>query len=113
MHEVGLMQEALRIALTHAQRSGTGRIHALTMRIGPLAGVEIEALRLAFEVVTPDTPADGAALHFDEVPVTCWCIECERIFQPAESVFRCPHCHQYSDDIRQGREFDLVAVEVS
>ena len=113
MHEVGLMQEALRIALTHAQRSGGARVHALTMRIGPLAGVEIEALHLAFEVVTPGTAAEGAALHLEEVPVACWCSECERAFQPADCVFRCPLCEQLSDDIRQGREFDLVAVEIS
>jgi hydrogenase nickel incorporation protein HypA/HybF len=113
MHEVGLMQEALRIALTNAERSGATRIHALTMRIGPLAGVEMEALGLAFQVVTSDTPAGGAALRFEEAPVTCWCIECECLFQPGTSVFRCPHCHRLSDDVRQGREFDLVAVEVS
>ena len=113
MHEVGLMQEALRIALTNAEHSGATRIHALTMRIGPLAGVEMEALRLAFEVVTQNTPADGAVLHLDEVPVTCWCIECECLFLPPESVFRCPHCHELSNDVRQGREFDLLAVEVS
>jgi hydrogenase nickel incorporation protein HypA/HybF len=113
MHEVGLMQEALRIALANAERSGATRIHALTMRIGPLAGVEMEALRLAFEVVTPNTPADGAVLHLDEVPVLCWCIECECLFQPGTSVFRCPHCQRLSDDVRQGREFDLVAMEVS
>jgi len=52
MHEVGLMQ----IALTDAKRNGSACVHALTMRIGPLAGVEIEALRLAFEVV----PRSGA-----------------------------------------------------
>ena len=113
MHEVGLMQEALRIAATHAQSSGAARIHVMTMRIGALAGVEIEALRLAFEVVTPGTTAEGAALQLEKVPVGCWCIECERVFQPADCVFRCPKCHHLSADIRQGREFEVVAVEVS
>ena len=113
MHEVGLMQEAVRIALTNAERSGATRIHALTLRIGPLAGVEMEALRLAFDVVTPNTPAEGAMLHLDEVSVTCWCMECECLFQPGASVFRCPRCSRLSADVRQGREFDLVAMEVT
>jgi hydrogenase nickel incorporation protein HypA/HybF len=113
MHEVGLMQEALRIALTHAELSGAARVHALTMRIGRLAGVEVEALRLAFQVVTSETNAEGAALHIEETPVACWCTDCERLFQPADCVFRCPHCERLSDDIRQGREFDLIAVEIS
>ncbi len=113
MHEVGLMQEAVQIALKHAECSGAARVHALTMRIGPLAGVEIEALHLAFQVVTSDTAAAGAVLHLEEVPVGCWCTECDCLFQPRNCMFRCPHCEQLSDDIRQGREFDLVAVEIS
>ena len=113
MHEVGLMQEALRIALTHAERHGAARVHALTIRIGPLAGVEMDALHLAFEVVTSDSAAKDAVLHLEEAPVACWCGECEHLFQPADCVYRCPQCNRLSDDIRQGREFDVVAVEVS
>jgi len=107
------MQEALLIALAQAERNGAARVHALTMRIGALAGVEVEALRLALQVVTADTAAEGAALHLEAVPVCCWCSECECTFRPNDSVFRCPHCHHLSDDIRQGREFDLIAVEIS
>jgi len=113
MHEVGLMQEALQIALMHAERNDATRIHALTMRIGPLAGVDVEALQLAFEVVKPDTAAAGAVLHLEKTPIRCWCSECGRSFEPADCVFRCPECQQLSADIRQGREFDVVSVEVS
>ncbi len=113
MHEVGLMQEALRLALTHAERNGAVCVHALTMRIGPLAGVEMEALHLAFQAVTSHTAAEGAALHLEEVPVACWCAECASVFQPPNCVYCCPHCGRLTDDVRQGREFDLVAVEIS
>jgi len=113
MHEVGLMQEALRIGLAHAAANGAQHIHALTLRIGPLAGVEIDALRLAFEVVSTDTAADGAALHVQDVPIACWCSECACMFHPGDCVFRCPFCQRLSNDIRQGREFDVVGVEIS
>lgn len=113
MHEISLMHEAVRIALTHAERNGAARVHALTMRVGPLAGVEVESLRLAFQVVTSETAADGATLQIDDAPVRCWCAGCDRMFQPADVVFCCPHCEQLSDDVRQGRELDLIAVEVS
>lgn len=113
MHEVGLMQEALCIALERADTARAGCIHSLTLRLGRIAGVEIEALRFAFEVLTPGTNAEGAALILEEVPVCCWCAECEQLFQPADYVFRCPACLQISGEVRQGREFDLLAIEVS
>jgi hydrogenase nickel incorporation protein HypA/HybF len=113
MHEVGLMQEALRIALTHAERNDAARIHALTLRVGQLAGVDMDALRLAFQAVRPDTIADGAVLNLEEMPVRCWCAECHCLFEPANREYRCPKCKRLSAEIRQGREFDVVAVEVS
>ena len=113
MHEVGLMAQAVEIALERAEQNGGVRVHRLTMRIGPLAGVEIDALRFAFEVVTQDTAADGAELHIDEVPVRCWCAPCEREFQPGDYVFRCPSCQQLSTDVRQGHELDLISMEIA
>jgi len=113
MHEVGLMQEAVQIALDRAEQNGGVCVHGLSMRIGPLAGVEIDALRFAFEVVTQGTAADGAELHIEEVPVRCWCDSCAHEFQPADFVFRCPACEQISAIVRQGREFDLISMEIS
>src|SRR5437773_4758177 len=108
MHETGLMQEAVQIAVDRAEQNGGTRVHGLTLRIGPLAGVEIDALRFAFEVVTQGTAADGAELHIEEVPVRCWCSTCAAEFQPADYVFRCASCERISADVRQGREFDLI-----
>ena len=48
MHEVGLMQDALGLALEEARRQGASRVHQLTLRVGRLAGVEPEALAFAF-----------------------------------------------------------------
>lgn len=113
MHEVGLMHEAVQVALERAERNRAARVHSLTLRIGPLAGVEIDALRFAFEIVTQGTAAGGAVLHIEEVPIECWCAACACAFQPGDMVFRCPACERISCDVRQGREFDLIAMEVS
>ena len=113
MHELGLIDQAVQMALARAEQDGAARVHRLTLRIGPLAGVEIDALRFAFEVVTQDTAADGAELHIEAVPVRCWCTSCACEFQPTDFVFRCPACQQLSDDVRQGREFDLISMEIS
>jgi hydrogenase nickel incorporation protein HypA/HybF len=113
MHEVGLMHEALQIALVHARRNQATRVHAVTLRIGPLAGVDVEALRQAFEVIAPGTLADGAVLHVEVSETCCWCDVCRQAFQTEDWVYRCPRCGQVSSDVRQGREFDVVAVEVS
>ena len=73
MHEVSLMQSALEIAEEQACSQGATRIHAITLRIGRLAGVVPDALGLAFEVVTAGTRAEGASLEVETVEVVCRC----------------------------------------
>ena len=51
MHEVGVMQSALEIALEQAGRQGAGRIDCIALRVGMLSGVVPEALEFAFDVV--------------------------------------------------------------
>ena len=113
MHELGLMQQAMEIAEEQLRQQGGQRIHRIAFRIGPLSGVEPDALRFAFEVSAQNTCAAGATIDIEVVLLRCWCPVCERDFQPDGFVFLCPGCERVSDDVRAGREFELVALEIS
>jgi hydrogenase nickel incorporation protein HypA/HybF len=113
VHEVGLMQDALDIALREAARQGASRVHHITLRVGRLAGVEADALRFAFEAVTEGTPAAGAELAIETVPVVCSCEACREDFRPDSIVFACPRCGRISPDARPGRELEVASLEVS
>ena len=78
------------------------------------AGVEADALRFAFEIVTQETAAAGAELMVEPVAVRAYCSGCAADFAPEDAfVFSCPKCGQLSWDIRQGRELELMRIEVS
>lgn len=113
MHEVSLMQTTLDIAFDHAAQQGAQHIHWIKLRVGELSGVIPEALALAFEIVTAGTIAANARLEVETVPVICHCPACHQDFQPTDWVYVCPTCHQFTTDLRQGRELELTAMEVS
>jgi hydrogenase nickel incorporation protein HypA/HybF len=113
VHEVGVMQDALEVALEHARRQGAQRIHRITLRVGPLAGVVPESLAFAFDVVARGTIAEGARLEVQDVPVVCFCPACAEEFRPGAWFFECPRCGQATDQVRQGRELELASLEVS
>jgi hydrogenase nickel incorporation protein HypA/HybF len=113
MHEMSLMESALEIARSQAQRHGAARIHHMKLRIGELSGVVADALQLAFLVLTPGTAAEGARLELDVVPVVCNCHRCKREFRPPGAIYECPSCGRISADVRQGRQLELVSLEVS
>ncbi|MBE3595599.1 MAG: hydrogenase maturation nickel metallochaperone HypA [Hydrogenibacillus sp.] len=112
MHELSIAQNLVELAVESAQAQGLRRLTALHVRIGALSGVVKEALLFAFDVVTEGTPAQGAALIIEDVPVTIFCPSCqaERTLD-APVPMRCPECGTRSGDVRAGRELELVALE--
>lgn len=112
MHELSLMESVREQALEQARAHGASRIAALTLRIGSLAGVEPEALRLAHAVVMAGTAAAGARLLIEAVPATFWCEPCQHPFAAEQGDCLCPRCGALSRRLLQGRELELVSLEL-
>ena len=111
MHEVSIMSEALRMAVDAAKSAGATRVVKLRLRIGSLSGVVPEAMQFAFDVVCRDTMAAGARLEIQAVPAACWCGKCQAEFECADFFNECPRCHNFSGELRRGREMDIASVE--
>lgn len=113
MHEVGLIQEAIRMATENATTAGASRVRRICLRVGAMSGVVPDALRFAFDVVCRGTAAEDAVLEIESVPAVCWCSRCQAEFECADFVNECPRCHELSGDLRRGTELELTKVEVS
>ncbi len=112
MHEVSIMEGAVRMAVDAARSSGASRVLALRLRVGTLSGVVPEALRFAFDVVCRDTIAEGASLELTTVPAAAWCPSCRAEFECADFIAECPRCHNPDGELRRGRELEIASVEV-
>lgn len=113
MHEVGLAQQTLDIAMEAAHRQGAQTIRSLRLKIGEWSGVEPEALRFALELVVEGTCAHGAEIVLEPVPPACRCPTCDRLYSVANYDYRCPGCGGETRELFQGREMDLVSLEVA
>jgi hydrogenase nickel incorporation protein HypA/HybF len=112
MHELGIMASALDAVGRQAVREGESNVARVVLRIGTLAGVDVDALRFAYEVLAPGTVAQGAALEIEEVPARAWCQRCDAEFGATRGmVFQCPYCREYSSEIRAGRELGIARLE--
>ncbi len=113
MHEMSLIENILEIAQTQTIQQGAEKIHRIRLRVGQLSGVVPEALIFAFDVLTQGTLAAGSKLEIESIPVACHCPHCDLEFQPTDWIYECPQCQTISTEIQQGRELELVALEVS
>ena len=113
MHEFGIAEGVLKAALDAARKNGSTKVEVVRLRVGALAGVVEEALTFAFEALSEDTPAQGAKLLVEAVPVTCYCVPCTSEFAAPRFSYRCPVCQTLSQEVRRGRELELISIEVS
>lgn len=113
MHEFTLAEATLDLVLERARKNQAKQIHAITVRIGDLSGVDVDAFEFAFGVVAADSLAASARLQIDRIPVTCRCTGCQSDFVTSDMDLRCPLCQSVSREIIGGRELDLASVEVS
>lgn len=113
MHEVGLLNQALEMALEAAEKEGATKITRMKLRIGALAGVVPEAMAFAFDVVSNGTPAEGGDFEWEEIPVKCRCSQGCPDFAPSDpAIFACPLCGVPSWEVLEGRELHLIEIEV-
>ena len=92
MHEATLAENILNIAFEAAEQNHAEKILAIGLTLGEMAGVEVEALNLSFDVLKKNTPADGAELKIKRVPIEATCNKCGKTFRLEGYNFFCPEC---------------------
>jgi hydrogenase nickel incorporation protein HypA/HybF len=112
MHEIGLMQRMVEVALDRAASAGACHVQRVTVRVGAESGVVPEVIMLAFDVATRGTIAEGAELQIEDVALICFCAACELEFAPADTLHECPNCHRLGAEVRRGHEFELASLEI-
>lgn len=112
MHELSIALSLVDMAQEEADRQGC-RVLALHLRVGALAGVVKDALLSSYEMAAAGTPLEGSHLVIEEVPVVVYCPRCEaqRALDTVQH-FSCAECGTPTADVRQGKELELVALEV-
>jgi len=91
MHEYSVASSLLGLVERHARAHHAARVVRVHVRIGEQCGVEPELLRSAWELVRERSPAAGAALELEAVPVRWECRTCEKALEPGTGL-RCPAC---------------------
>lgn len=112
MHELSIAMSIVELAEEEADRRGV-QIEAVHLRLGALSGVVKEALLSCYEMTCEDTPLQGSRLVVEDVSVLIFCANCQAQ-QPLNSLqlFCCPQCGTPSAEIVQGKELEVVALEI-
>jgi len=112
MHEMGIAMQILNIVQESLPPGEPLRIKAIHLKVGKLTAIVPASLTFCMNVVTKDTPADGAELKFIEVPVKVECSECGEESVIEKPPFVCGHCKSDKVEVIAGREMIIESIEV-
>jgi len=113
MHELSIAMSIVEMATEEAERRGA-RVNAVHLKLGLLSGVVPAALLSSYEIACDDTPLKGSRLLIEEIPIVVYCSKCdvERALNSVQ-LFCCPDCGTPTGNVIQGKELEVVALELN
>lgn len=101
------------MAAEEAARRGGAQVYAIHLKLGQLSGVVKDALMFSYEVACQGTTLEGSELIIEEIPVVVFCQTC-RVETSLASIqkFCCGTCGALTSEIVQGKELEVVALEI-
>ena len=112
MHEMAIAEGILNIAFDYAKQNNSQKVNRITLKIGEMSGVEMEALNLSFDVLTKGTIAENAELVINKIPIVGQCNKCGKEFHVEHYNFFCPECDGVLI-LKSGRELQVESLDLS
>jgi hydrogenase nickel incorporation protein HypA/HybF len=112
MHELGIAASILESVQSAAQRHPGSRITKVGVKIGELAGVDVDALQFGFECLVKDTNWEPLLLEVESIPRIQRCPKCGNEFRMTDYDPQCLKCGEFATECISGEELDIAYMEV-
>ncbi|MCU0543620.1 MAG: hydrogenase maturation nickel metallochaperone HypA [Oscillatoriaceae cyanobacterium Prado104] len=108
MHELGITQNIVAIALEHSRGA---KVRRVSLEIGKLSAIMPDAVRFCFDVCCQGTALEGASLEILEIPGIGQCRQCGSEI-PLDLPFGiCTSCGGTDLRLIQGEELKITELE--
>jgi len=111
LHELGVANEILEVALSEAGRHAAKKVASIRLRVGVLRSIEPENLSFLFEHIARGTAAEGAFLEIVEEPVRVECEACG-VSEGRAFTVDCPRCHGSNISVTGGDSLSILSLDI-
>lgn len=111
MHELSIARSLLDIIIQEVNKNSISRVTWVKLKVGKFTSIEPSCLSFCFELLSKDTPAEGADLRIESVSIRGKCRNCQEVFEPNDFLFVCPACLGQNIEIINGRELYIEEIE--
>lgn len=112
MHEISLLESVLETLEDQARQQNFSQVKQITLEIGALSCVAVDALRFGFDVVMKNTLAENAELLITEVAGQGRCAKCQQLVELETLHDPCSHCGAFGVTVTQGEQMRIKELKV-
>lgn len=112
MHELAVTESILEIVTQSATKNNAQRVTDITLSIGALSSIVDDSVQFYWNHISKGTIAEEATLHFNRIPATLQCQDCDTEFTFEEELMPCPNCNSINLKIIAGEEFQVDYIEI-
>lgn len=112
MHELSICHSMLNQVSDIVHTHGADSVSRITLRVGPLSGIEPQLLMQAFPLASAGTVAEHATLVIESLPIRVACNECGQESEATANKLICQHCGHYQTRLISGDELLLANLEL-
>jgi hydrogenase nickel incorporation protein HypA/HybF len=112
MHEFAVCQDMLQQIESIVAEQQAAAVDVVTVRIGPLSGIESHLLSQAFPLAAAGTVAEKAELIIETLPIKVKCQLCGAETEAKPNRLVCGRCGDYHTQLLSGDEMLLASLEL-
>jgi hydrogenase nickel incorporation protein HypA/HybF len=112
VHEFGITQSILEMALEEATAANATRITQFNLVLSAASHIAEDAVQKYFKALSKGSMAEGAVLEFKREPAEFRCWSCEYNFWSDVPHPVCPRCQEIAHVFSMEEEFYLESIDV-
>lgn len=112
MHELSLACSLVEEAEKVLEAENATRAIRVTVGVGKLSGVELDAFEFAFPMAAKGSRLEEAELVINDLPIRVQCKICEKKSNPDFPRCVCTFCGSDDIELLGGREFNIESMEI-
>lgn len=113
MHELSIALSMIEQIEEETAKHGGGAVETVYLRVGVLSGVDVRALRFAYELAQEGTTLAASRLEIESIPLLAYCPQCASTHAPDPENITCPRCVTPQQKILKGKELEIRAFEIA
>ena len=110
MHELSIALSIVDIAEEEVKKNNASVVEEIVIDIGMLSNIQVDSLEFLWDQAVKASVLEGAQRKLNLVPGKARCTVCCKEFQMNEIFDACPECHDFLNEIVEGKELKIRSL---